>query len=193
MPRPDEQQRGKPVRDNTPDMAPGEETPLSKTRRKAAMHALQDIGEQLVDLEPRQFNALLAAVELPERLRDAIVEARAITAHGGRKRQLQYVGRLMRDVDPAAIVQHLEALAQGRQHDAARQHALERWRDRLLDDPAALDALAGEYPYLDRPRLRSLIGKARDERVRGEPPHAYRDLFRTLKELLDRGDRNADE
>ncbi len=146
-----------------------------------------------MELEPRQFNALLAGVELPERLREAIVEARAITAHGGRKRQLQYVGRLMRDVDPAPIVQRLEALAQGRQHDAARQHALERWRDRLLDDPAALDALAAEHPQLDRPRLRSLIAKARDERARGEPPHAYRDLFRTLKELLDRGSRNADE
>jgi ribosome-associated protein len=157
--------------------------PLSKTRRKAAMHALQDLGEALVALEPRQLARLSGEVELPETLRDAIAQARTITAWGARKRQLQYIGRLMRDVDPAPIERWLAALAEGHAEGAARQHALERWRERLLGDPGALDALAAERPGLDRPQLRALIAKARDERARGAPPHAYRELFRALKAL----------
>src|SRR5690242_18191519 len=84
-----------------------DETPVSKTRRKAQMHALQDLGEALVALEPKQLAALTAQVELPEILLDAVREARGITAWGGRKRQLQYIGRLMRDVDPAPIERFL--------------------------------------------------------------------------------------
>lgn len=158
--------------------------PLSKTRRKAQMHALQDVGVALVELERRHFEALIAEVEVPERLREAIVEARGITAHGGRKRQLQYIGRLMRDIDPEPITRWLERLARGSQQDAAQLHLVERWRDRLLTETHALDELTAAHPTLDRPRLRMLIAKAREERSRGAPPHAYRDLFRTLKDVL---------
>jgi len=170
------------VRDNV--HASDADAPLSKTRRKAAMHALQDIGVALVELEARRFNAFVREVELPETLRDALVEARGIRAHGGRKRQLQYIGRLMREVDAQPIAQWLDRVTHGQREDSARQHALERWRDRLLDEPDALDRLMAEHPTLDRPRLRALIARAREERARGSPPHAYRDLFRALKAVL---------
>jgi ribosome-associated protein len=166
-----------------PPPAP-EGAPVSKTRRKAAMLALQDVGEALVALDNRDLTAFLSEVEVPERLRDAIMEARRIRAHGGRKRQLQYVGRLMREVDATPFVQWLDTLAHGRHHDAARQHALERWRDRLLEEPDALDELAASYPALDRPRMRSLVARARAERASGAVPHAYRELFRSLNALL---------
>ena len=188
MSRSDEQRHRITVRDNlhaTPDEEHGV---VSKTRRKAEMHALQDLGVALVELEPRHFEAMLHEIELPDRLREAIVDARAITAHGGRKRQLQYIGKLMREVDPEPITHWLDRLAHGRQQDAARLHSVERWRDRLLADADPLDALMAELPTLDRPRLRALIAKARDERTRGAAPHAYRDLFRALKEALDHGD-----
>ncbi|MDH4181880.1 MAG: DUF615 domain-containing protein, partial [Betaproteobacteria bacterium] len=80
--------------------------PLSKTRRKQAMHDLQDLGEALVALDPKA----LAKLDLPERLADAVAQARGITRHEARRRQLQYVGRLMRDVDPAPIRAALERL-----------------------------------------------------------------------------------
>jgi ribosome-associated protein len=115
--------------------------------------------------------------------RDAINQARSITAWGGRKRQRQFVGKLMRDVDPEPIRRRLDLWAHGHAIDAARQHALERWRDRLLAEPAALDLLAAEKPRLDRPRFRALIARARDEHARGQPPHAFRELFRELKAL----------
>ena len=159
------------------------EAPLSKTRRKAAMHDLQDLGEALVELSPKRLDLIAAEAELPERLIDAIVEARSITAWGGRKRQIQYVGKLMREVDAEPIRRRLDAWAHGRVDDAARQHALEALRESLLADATALDALLNRHPDLDRGRLATLIGRAREERTAGTPPHAYRELFRVLKKL----------
>jgi ribosome-associated protein len=176
MRRPDERTRNAP-----PAEAPA--AAVSKTRRKAEMHALQELGEALVELEPSRLDVVAADAALPERLVEAIVQARGITAWGGRRRQLQYVGRLMRDVDPEPIRRRLAMWAQGRDEDAARIHALERWRTRLLEEPAALDELAAAHPGLDRPRFRALIAKARDERARGTPPHAYRELYRELKAI----------
>jgi ribosome-associated protein len=188
MPRPDEQQQRRspadPGRESTAgDPAEEEARSPSKSQQKRDMHALQDLGEALVALDAKRFAGLADELELPERLVDAIVAARGITAWGGRKRQLQYVGKLMRDQDPAPIRQRLELWAQGHDIDTARQHALERWRERLLAEPDALDALAAEFPRLDRPRLRSLVSRVHEERSRGSPPHAYRELFRALKSL----------
>ena len=164
-------------------VAAGPEAPLSKTRRKAAMHELQDLGEALVGLSPKRLDVIAAEAALPERLIEAIVEARSITAWGGRKRQLQYVGKLMREVDPEPIRHRLDAWAHGRQDDAARHHALEQLRESLLADASALDALLKRHPDLDRARLATLIGRAREERAGGVPPHAYRELFRILKTI----------
>jgi ribosome-associated protein len=184
MPRPDEL---RPRRPGIPpateaDDASGERAP-SKTQQKREMHALQDLGETLVALDSRRFAELAAEIGLPERLVDAIAATRGITAWGARKRQLQYIGKLMRDQDPAPIRERLDLWAQGHDIDVTRQRSLERWRERLLAEPDALDALAEEYPRLDRPRLRSLVSRALEERSRGSPPHAFRELFRTLKAL----------
>ena len=186
MPQPDQRARRR-VRDDTVKAAHGvdgsPDPPVSKTRRKAEMHALQDLGEALVALDPGRFAELASNVPLPADLVDAIVEARSISAWGGRKRQLQYVGKLMRQVEPEPIRRRLDQWAQGHSLDSARQHDLEQWRDRLLGDPAALDLLVARWPRLDRPRFRALIAKARDERRRRGPPHAFRELFRELKAL----------
>ncbi len=147
------------------------------------MHDLQHLGEALVALDPPHFARIVADCALPERLVEAISEARGITAWGGRRRQLQYVGKLMRAVDPEPIRRTLDAWAHNRGEDAARLHALERWRERLLAEPEALDDLAAAHPGLDRPYFRALVARARDERARGGPPHAYRELYRQLKAL----------
>jgi ribosome-associated protein len=187
MPRPDErlirQARAGSAAADPAAGGPREDPPLSKTRRKAQMHALQDMGEALVALEPKRLAELAAEASLPETLVDAIRDAREITAWGARKRQLQYIGKLMREVDPDPIRRRLDLLAHGRDTGAAHLHALEQWRDRLLAEPATLDRLVAEYPSLDRSRFRALIHKARDERERGAAPHAFRALFRELKAL----------
>ncbi len=157
--------------------------PPSKTRRKLEMHALQDLGEALVGLDAARFAQLAAEAQLPDPLVDAIVQARTITAWGGRRRQLQYVGALMRGIDAEPIRRKLDAWAQHRGEDAARMHEIERWRDRLLAEPSALDDLVAQHPGLDRPHFRALIARAQSERARGAPPHAYRELYRDLKAL----------
>jgi ribosome-associated protein len=157
--------------------------PRSKTQRKADMHALQRLGEALIALDPRRFAELSAEVAFPDRLADAVAEARAITAWGARRRQIQFVGRLMRDVDPEPIRRRLAAWEHGHDRDAARQRAVEGLRERLLAEPMALAELASAHPSLDRSRLAALLARAREERANGGPPHAYRELFRILKAL----------
>ena len=152
----------------------------SKTRRKAEMHALQDLGEALVGLTP----ARLAALALPERLADAVTEARQITKWEARRRQMQFIGRLMRDVDPLPIQAQLDRWEGAPNAEKARLANVERWRTRLLSDAEALDRLCVEHSAADRPRLAALVSRVHDERAHAQPPHAYRELFRMLNALL---------
>jgi ribosome-associated protein len=156
-----------------------EERP-SKTQRKREMHELQALGARLVELNSEQ----LAAVALPEDLRDAIEQARRMTKHEARRRQMQYIGRLMRSVDPVPIREKLKVWDGVSAEHTARQHLVERWRDRLLEDEATVDELARAHPGIDARRLRALSRKAREERASGAPPRAYRELFRVLREIV---------
>lgn len=153
---------------------------LSKTRRKTEMHDLQSLGETLVQLSaPR-----LSELGLPERLADAIEQARAISKHEARRRQMQYIGRLMRDVDPDPIRARLAQWGAAPAAEKARLAAVERWRERLLSDAVALDQLCAAVPHADRASLSALVVRVQGERARAAPPHAYRELFRVLNTLL---------
>src|SRR5262245_6800525 len=143
MPRPDEPHRAR--RGNGPVGGTSDAPPPSKTQVKREMHALQHLGEELVRLDAGRFAALAREVELPERLVDAVAAARTITAWGARKRQLHFIGKLMREQDPAPIRRRLDLWAQGHDADIERQRTLERWRERLLDEPDAQEALAAEF------------------------------------------------
>lgn len=156
--------------------------PISKSQRKRESHALQALGEALVALSPER----LAGMPLPEVLRQAVLDAQRIHQRGAHKRQLQYIGRLMRDVDAGPIKAALDTLRQSNREAAVRQHRLERWRERLLDEgDAALENLLAEYPNADRQHIRQLVRNAQRERERGEPPRNGRTLFRYLRELDD--------
>jgi ribosome-associated protein len=156
-----------------------EEKP-SKTQRKRAMHELQALGERLVELNSGQ----LAEVGLPEDLHDAIEQARRITRHEARRRHLQYIGRLMRSVDPEPIREKLKIWDGISAGHTARLHRVERWRERLIEDDGALGALADAHPGIDTQRLRALVRNTREERNAGQPPRAYRELFRALREIV---------
>ena len=152
----------------------------SKTRRKKDMQALQDLGAELVELNQDQ----LASIQLPDSLLDAVQEARRLTRHEARRRQMQYIGRLMRDVDAAPIRERLDAWkGQGREH-TAQLHALERWRDELLAGDPALARFLNEFPGADSQKLRALIRNARREQKESLPPKSYRELFRVLREIV---------
>jgi len=166
--------------DETPPANGQEVARPSKTRRKAEMDALQRLGEALLDVGPSR----LAELELPERLVEALQEARRITRHEARRRHLQFIGRLMREVDPAPIRARLAGWVDAPRAEKARAHLVERWRARLLEDPAALVELCAERPEADRARLAALIEEARRERAGGDAPHGYRELYRALNRLL---------
>ena len=151
---------------------------VSKTKRKKEMTDLQSLGAKLVELPESQ----LAAFPMDEQLRDAVLEAKRIKSHEARRRQLQYIGRLMREVDPAPLRAQLDAIV-GHSAQAAAQHRrLEAWRERLLADDEALTAFAAEFPGADLQAVRALIRNARKEQKEARPPRAYRELFRLIKE-----------
>lgn len=151
---------------------------LSKTRRKQEMHELQSLGAALVDLSA----AHLERMRLPEALAQAVREARAIASHEARRRQVQYIGRLMRGVDAAPIRAQLAAVAGGSAQERARHQRLEHWRARLLEDDGALTEFARAHPTADLQQLRALIRNVRKEQDEGRPPRAFRELFRILRE-----------
>ncbi len=153
--------------------------PVSKTRRKKEMHELQALGAELVELAESQ----LVAMQLADELREAVLEAKRIRSHEARRRQLQYIGRLMRDLDPAPIRAQLDALTGYSAQEAARHRRLEALREKLLADDEALTAYVSEHAGADLQALRTLIRNARREQKESRPPRAYRELFRVLKAL----------
>lgn len=157
-----------------------EELPPSKTKIKKQMHELRDLGKELTELGKDQ----LAQLDLPENLRDAIREMRNINKFGAIKRQMQYIGKLMRDVDTAPILTKLDAWKGKSQHHIAYMHQLERWRDRLMENDAALTELLAAHPEADAQRLRTLIRNAQKEIEANKPPKNYRDIFQVLREII---------
>jgi ribosome-associated protein len=160
----------------------------SKTRRKQAMHALQDIGERLVQIDHGRLRELC----LPERLTEAILEAGRMHQHGARRRQMQYIGRLMRDVDAAPILEKLERWSGTGRRETARLHLLERWRARLLEDEGALSELVRICPGADVRQLHLLVRNTRREALAGGPPKSFRALFQALRDTIPESPRQAD-
>lgn len=155
---------------------------VSKSQRKREAHALQELGVNLVALPPAQ----LADIPMSDDLRRAIEHAKSIRAHGGLKRQYQYIGKLMRREDVEPIQEAMERLRLEKTRQDARLHTLERWRDRLVEEgDAALADLLDENPTLDRQHLRQLIRNAQKEKRQDKPPKSARELFRYLRESLD--------
>jgi ribosome-associated protein len=152
----------------------------SKTRRKRDVEALQDLGSELLEFSEDELQQL----DLPEKLLDAILETRKIHAYGARRRQLQYIGKLMRDTDPAPIRAAIAAREHQQETHTRAFHLLEELRDALvLQGDAALGRVLEHFPLADRQHLRKLARQARREHVEHQPPKASRRLFRYLREL----------
>ncbi|MEF8750651.1 MAG: ribosome biogenesis factor YjgA [Candidatus Accumulibacter necessarius] len=165
-----------------------ESAPPSKTQRKRAMEELQVLGEDLVALPADRVRK----IELPEDLRAAVREAQRMTRHDdARRRQMQFIGRLMRDVDPEPIREALAVVRGESAEDTARLHRLERLRADLLADEKVLYEIASGSPSIDLQQLRSLRRAALLEQAQGKPPRSYRAIFQLLKEL-DSADSPAD-
>ena len=158
-----------------------EEQRLSKSARKREAANLQELGVQLSALPDQEIKAL----GLPDTLFVALRDLRRLPSHGAQVRQRQYIGKLMRSIDPEPI---LAKLAERKQrHDLEIRHfqQIERWRDRLLSEPAAgVEELQQAYPQIDRAALLKLLDKAQRERAEQRSPVGARELFAYLRQLL---------
>jgi len=154
----------------------------SKSERKRQDRDLRELGVALVELPEAELDAL----DLPEGLRDAVDACRRITSHGARLRQEMFIGKILRGIDAEPI---RAALAMRSERDRQRvrsEHAIERWRERLLaDEPGAWTDLGSLVPAADLQQMRSLARQARAEQAASRPPAASRQLFRRLRTALE--------
>lgn len=160
----------------------GDDSPSRSQRRRDAL-AVFELAERLVSLTDAQLSQLA----LDEDIRDEVEKARRVTQQIARKRQIQYLAKMLRrreDELPAmrAQLDHDRQLAR---RETAELHRLEEWRERLIaDGDDALAQLLNLFPAADRQHLRQLARQARVERNENRPPHAFRELFRELRELF---------
>lgn len=178
--------------DSRPSGHPGHDEddfvePPSKSSLKREMHALQGLGEQLVALSPER----LKKVPLPDVLYEAVRAAQGFKMEA-RRRQMQYIGKLMRKIDPAPIQAQLDIFNGNSAAEVAKMHRLERLRERLLEDDQAIGAIAESWPDADLQYLRTLRRNALKEREAGKPPKAFREIFRVLRELQEAQDEAAE-
>lgn len=152
---------------------------LSKSQRKRDMHALRDLGEKLLSVPEDQLRSL-SDTDIVE----AVLECKKITKGNARKRQLQYIGKLMRSANVDEIRELLDQLDSSSSAHVAQFHRLEQWRERLIDeDPDAMAEVLAACPGIDRQHLRQLIRSAIAERNEArDPPVCFRRLFQYLKE-----------
>lgn len=159
-----------------------EKNSISKSEMKRRSLALQLVGEELVRLSPET----LRKFELPENLLEAILDAKRINPnkHGGMSRQMQYIGRLMRQVDAAPIVEKLDAMKAPSQKDTALHHLAEQWRTRLLADQTTVGAFKNDImpdaEPADIEALAALVANASDECLKRAPPKFFRQLYKFL-------------
>jgi ribosome-associated protein len=169
------------MNDSGADAGETEEQRLSKSARKREAASLQELGVQLSALPDQEIKAL----GLPDSLFVALRDLRRLPSHGAQVRQRQYIGKLMRSIDPEPV---LAKLAERKQrHDMEIRHfqQIERWRDRLLSEPAAgVEELQEAYPQIDKAALLRLLDKAEKERVEQRSPVGARELFAFLRQLL---------
>ena len=151
---------------------------------KREVLTLQKTGERLVELSPE----LIKALDMPQDLRDAVLLAQTIKKHGGLRRQMQYIGAIMRTVDRTPIEKFFEDRDRGHKQAALNFQQIEKWRDDLIAGNDSLaDAACRQFPVCDRQRLHQLIRNARKEReAQQSKTKAARALFKYLKELFEK-------
>jgi ribosome-associated protein len=174
---------------------------LSRTDRKKDSDDRQDLGVDLLTLRGELMERLNTQGHITDQLREALVEARRITNFEGKRRQMQYVGKLMRKLSETSVEAVKDALNEqrmGSTKDTMALHLAESWRDRLMADDLAVQAWMNEYPSTDSQQLRAMVRQARKDDAttkadiaKGLLPRqsrSYREIFQLIKEQLNLAD-----
>lgn len=152
----------------------------SRTQKKKEARVLQKLGEQLLSLTLEQLND----IHMPDELREAVLEAREMTSHGARRRQIKYIGALVREIDPQPIIDALANIRHGNYQKAAAFKQVERWRDDLREgNMERFDKILEKCPSAQRQRLAQLTRNAQAEYTKQSGLKASRTLFRYLREI----------
>lgn len=168
--------------ENNENTGSPEEELISKSQKKRDATAAQELGKDLLTLSPEALNT----IELPDTLSKALDDARRIKKNSALKRQLQYIGKLMRHMDVEPIREQYLKLTNHYRQDIKEFHQLEKWRDRLLSEgDKALEDLISEVPNTDRQHLRQLIRQSAKETKLNKPPKSAREIFKYLKTLFE--------
>ena len=162
---------------------------VSKTQMKKQMNDLQALGMELTKLS----SDMLKKIGLDEELFEAIATYKKITSNSALKRQAQFIGRLMRDTDPAPIEAYLAKLrGDNAAHNAFLQR-VEQARTRLLADDGAITQFMADFPQADAGKLRTLIRNTKKEQEQNKPPKNFRALFQEIKAVMEAGQSDASE
>jgi len=152
----------------------------SKTQKKQEMIALQELGEELARLNAAQ----LTKIPLSDELREAIFAVQSMSKHGARYRQMQYIGKLMREADVAHIQEALDILRNKNNLATAHFHQFEKWRDQLIaGNEEIMNDVLHSFPDVDIQHLRQLVRNAQKEQADGKSPKASREIFQYLKQM----------
>jgi ribosome-associated protein len=160
----------------------------SKSALKREMTALQKLGAELVGLSRDR----LKKIDMPERLRDAIHDAQRFTQHEAHRRQLQYIGKIMREIETAPLQAAMDEINGVSSAATLRFQQLERLRTRFMEDESVGSDIARDYPEADIQHLRQLRRNAIKETQQSKPPRAYRELFRVLRQVSEDADVSLD-
>ena len=154
---------------------------ISRSQDKREAEAAQVLGEKLIELRPEQLKQL----DIPERLIEAVLEAKRLSSHGALRRQKQYIGKLMRQVELEPIEAKFAEWEFSSRTQLALFHRLEQWRDQLLADDAKVGELLVTYPHTDVQHVRALIRNARKDLAANKPPKYSRELYQYLRTLTE--------
>ncbi len=163
--------------------------PQSRTQKKKDAWDFQLLGERLVKLSSQQ----LENMEIPNEVMQAVIFAKTIKKHGAYRRQMQYIGALMRKIDPDTIKKALEIIELGDYHKAREFKKIEKWRDELIEgNDALLEEIIIRFPAAERQRLTQLVRNARKEKENNRPPRSSKMLFRYIRQVIENAeDRHA--
>lgn len=151
----------------------------SKTQRKREVESLQAMGAELVLLS----RETLESFDLPTELAEAVVEAKKIKQHSALRRQLQFIGKVMRNIDPEPIRQRLQDLKKPSRRSVKLMHEAETWRDSLINKSTSLSEFTRQFPRADTDEIQSLITACRNE-ITKDSKKSYRKLFKLISEIL---------
>lgn len=162
---------------------------VSKTQRKHECDDMQGLGEKMIALNKED----LASIHMDDELRRAIEEAQRMKSHGALKRQRQYIGKVIRNLEDDTLEPQLNRILHKHDIHNANFKRMEKWRDAMLENgDEAINGFLEQYPDADRHHLRQLIRNAKKEKLNNKPPAAYRQIFKYIREIGDQAFDNGE-